>query len=177
MPYELFHAYEEILVKNDTIDENDLSIYHDTTRAKLLKPGFTRLNISFFFDEDRVDFILNAIQFVCEHGWKFLPLYTVDLVSGAYKPRNFHVLKERQKLSNITYRNNSFNLFKPESAVPESPENSPNTYAVKYTFLFRNKKNYFSMLIRKKTKFCFHFKFNKGNTRSCSQGVGKNTGK
>ena len=49
MPYELFNAYEQILIKNDTIDENDLSIYHDTTKAKLLKPGFTRFNLSFFF--------------------------------------------------------------------------------------------------------------------------------
>lgn len=92
MPYELFNAYEQILIKNDTIDENDLSISHDTTKAKLLKPGFTRFNLSFFFEEEKVEFVLNAIKFVCEHGWKFLPLYSADLISGAYKPRNFQVI-------------------------------------------------------------------------------------
>lgn len=91
MPYELFNAYEQILIRNDQIDENDLSIYRDTTKAKLLKPGFTRFNLSFFFEQEKIEFILNAIKFMYKHGWKFLPLYSVDLITGAYKPRNFQV--------------------------------------------------------------------------------------
>lgn len=93
MKPELSKSFEEILVKNDTIDRYHLKISHDLYKAKLLKPGFTRFNLSFFFDENRVDFILNAIKFVCEHGWRFLTLYKFNLESGTYRHRNFKVTK------------------------------------------------------------------------------------
>lgn len=91
IPHDLFNDYEEILVQNDRKDEDDLNAYNDTTKSKLLKPGFTRLNLSYFFEEEKVDFVLNAIKFICEHGWKFLPLYSVAYVSGDYRPRDFKV--------------------------------------------------------------------------------------
>jgi len=36
----------------------------------IFKPGFTRFNVPFFLENTQIDFILNAIKFVCEHGWK-----------------------------------------------------------------------------------------------------------
>jgi hypothetical protein len=38
------------------------------------RPGFTRLNLSFFSTDDEIEYILNAVQFVATEGWKFLPL-------------------------------------------------------------------------------------------------------
>jgi len=38
------------------------------------RPGFTRLNLSFFATEDDIDYILDAVDFVATEGWKFLPL-------------------------------------------------------------------------------------------------------
>ncbi len=39
-----------------------------------MKPGFTRLNLSYFIGDDEVNFILNAIDFIAQYGWRFLPL-------------------------------------------------------------------------------------------------------
>ena len=41
------------------------------------RPGFTRLNLSFFATDDEIDYVLNAVQFVASEGWKFLPLVSL----------------------------------------------------------------------------------------------------
>jgi hypothetical protein len=64
----------------------------ESSHIEILKPGFTRFNLPFFFDETRVDFVLEAIKFICEHGWKFLPQYNFNIESGKFT----HVLKNKQ---------------------------------------------------------------------------------
>ena len=58
---------------------------------EIFKPGFTRLNIPYFVSEKRVDFILEAIKFVCKHGWKFLPLYSFKIETGEWIYKGFQV--------------------------------------------------------------------------------------
>jgi selenocysteine lyase/cysteine desulfurase len=43
-------------------------------RNALMKPGFTRFNLSYFASDEEVDYILDALDFIANHGWKFLPL-------------------------------------------------------------------------------------------------------
>jgi hypothetical protein len=38
------------------------------------RPGFTRLNLPFFVTNDEIEYILDAVEFIAAHGWKFLPL-------------------------------------------------------------------------------------------------------
>jgi hypothetical protein len=40
----------------------------------LMKPGFTRLNLSYFASDKEVNYLLNALDFIAEEGWKFLSL-------------------------------------------------------------------------------------------------------
>ncbi len=40
----------------------------------LMKPGFTRFNLSYFASDEEVDYILNALEFIANEGWKFLSL-------------------------------------------------------------------------------------------------------
>ena len=50
----------------------------------IFRPGFTRINLPFFYDDHTIDYILEAIVMVAEHGWKLLPL-----VSNALLVRSF----------------------------------------------------------------------------------------
>ena len=109
MNYELAKAYEEVLVQDERIDRTHLRVRHETTKAEIVRPGFVRFNLAFFFGEDRVQFILNAIQFVCEHGWRFLPHYIFNLETGEFRHRNLQIFKDRKWLSNINYKNGMFN--------------------------------------------------------------------
>lgn len=38
------------------------------------RPGFTRLSLAYFMEEDMVDFIIQAVAKVATDGWKLLPL-------------------------------------------------------------------------------------------------------
>lgn len=44
-------------------------------KHEVLRPGYTRMSFPFFVDQLEVDYVLDAVAFVAEHGWKFLPLY------------------------------------------------------------------------------------------------------
>lgn len=49
-----------------------------------LKPGWTRLNLAPWATDEEADFLLSGIEFVAEHGEKFLPLYDFDWKTGAW---------------------------------------------------------------------------------------------
>lgn len=47
------------------------------TICVFFRPGFTRFNLPFYANDDDIDYILDAIQFVASEGWKFLPLVNI----------------------------------------------------------------------------------------------------
>jgi len=49
-----------------------------------MRMGFTRFNLPYFFNDKEVDFIIDAIEFVCEYGWMFLPNYKFDVDLGIW---------------------------------------------------------------------------------------------
>ncbi|MBR7889812.1 aminotransferase class V-fold PLP-dependent enzyme [Marinomonas sp. A79] len=45
---------------------------------KLVKPGWVRFNLNYFLDEKEANFILDAIDFVAQHGITLLPFYAYE---------------------------------------------------------------------------------------------------
>ncbi|UJR21242.1 hypothetical protein I4U23_024337 [Adineta vaga] len=72
-------------------------------RSLLMKPGFTRLNLPYFASDEEIEFILDAVEFIANHGWKFLPLYTYDPTTGAWEHRSGS-LPAQSSLGDITYK-------------------------------------------------------------------------
>ena len=73
-------------------DENSKRIGDWTTKNyEIFKPGFTRINLIFFLEQDQIELILNAIKFISEHGWKLLPFYEFNIVTGEFKHTNSKV--------------------------------------------------------------------------------------
>jgi selenocysteine lyase/cysteine desulfurase len=50
--------------------------------------GFTRISFNYFISETTFAYILDAVHLVAEHGWKLLPLYRFDPVSGLWQHRD-----------------------------------------------------------------------------------------
>jgi hypothetical protein len=134
--YELAKIYEECLIPDTRLDKNLLTNSHDISNNEILRPGFTRFNLAFFMTEKKIDFVLNAIKFVCEYGFMFLPLYIFNLETGEWRHRNLQVFKDRKWLGSINYRNNMFNFMKKNLNENDSPNLSEevchflNTYKV-----------------------------------------------
>jgi len=49
-----------------------------------IKPGWVRLNLHYVLDETEVDYLIQAVRFIIEHGHKFLPFYIYDIHSGEW---------------------------------------------------------------------------------------------
>jgi selenocysteine lyase/cysteine desulfurase len=70
-----------------------LDIDHDTSEQYRkwiqkgfcgIKPGWCRISLHYVMDDIEVGYILDAIDFVAEHGNRFMPLYNFDVHSGAW---------------------------------------------------------------------------------------------
>ena len=53
-----------------------------------IKPGWVRVNFNYFISDEVHEFILAAVEFVAEHGWRLLPLYELDAASGLWVHRD-----------------------------------------------------------------------------------------
>jgi selenocysteine lyase/cysteine desulfurase len=49
-----------------------------------IKPGWVRLNLHYVLDEDEVDYLVQALKFICEHGYKFISCYVFNLKTGEW---------------------------------------------------------------------------------------------
>ena len=37
------------------------------------RPGFTRINLSYFIDDETANFVIDAVDMVTKYGWMLLP--------------------------------------------------------------------------------------------------------
>jgi len=94
-----------------------------SNKVELVRPGFTRLNLHYTLSTGELEFVLSALEFVCEHGWKFLPLYSYFIDTGEWRHRS--ILKkfpDRRSLGFIKYRSNRMECAsKRHKPIPFSP--------------------------------------------------------
>lgn len=70
---------------------------------ELLRMGYTRLNFNYFQTEADIDYVLEAVEFVCAYGWMFLPNYKFDVDLGIWVHRNEQEQQTRVWLGEIDY--------------------------------------------------------------------------
>jgi selenocysteine lyase/cysteine desulfurase len=86
--------------------------------AEGIKPGWVRVNLNYFISEVTFQFLLAAIHFVADHGWKFLPHYKLDIHSGQW----IHKVGRRYKvlrLTDLTYQSGKLEYRSRHSTEPE----------------------------------------------------------
>ena len=87
-----------------------------------VKPGWVRVNFNYFISEATFQFLLDAVEFVAEEGWKLLPHYRFDEVSGQWRHRRGRP-DPALRLFDVTYRSGkleyrSRSAIEPEWALP-----------------------------------------------------------
>lgn len=106
--YELAKSFEEVLYQGQ----------------ELYRPGFVRANLPYFASEEEVDYILDAIDFVANHGYWFLPQYKFDMDTGEFVHRTFETKEGRHNvrrwLGEITY--SSGEMKYPEHNLPRAED-------------------------------------------------------
>ncbi|PAA79943.1 hypothetical protein BOX15_Mlig004354g2, partial [Macrostomum lignano] len=56
---------------------------------EILKPGFVRVNLPYFYTNEMVAFLFHAIDMISQHGWKLLPEYTCNPHTGAWRHTDY----------------------------------------------------------------------------------------
>ncbi|MEP7122002.1 MAG: aminotransferase class V-fold PLP-dependent enzyme, partial [Byssovorax sp.] len=83
-----------------------------------VKPGWVRVNFNYFLSEPVFQFLLDAVNFVANHGWKLLPHYRFDLASGQWVHRLGRPT-EAMRLTDLSYRSGKLEFRSRHSTEPE----------------------------------------------------------
>ena len=68
---------------------------HNTVSGKeIFRPGYTRINFCYVYNNDEINYILDGIEFVSLFGWMFLSHYSYKIESGSYQ----HLLKKEFRI-------------------------------------------------------------------------------
>ena len=87
-----------------SIDEQtSLELVDLIAQDKRFKPGWVRFNLNYFIEEPEARFILQAIEFVAEHGLKLMALYEYDQVTDLwlYKGQKANVFSLSEGLETL----------------------------------------------------------------------------
>ncbi|XP_078602131.1 uncharacterized protein LOC144876565 [Branchiostoma floridae x Branchiostoma japonicum] len=123
---ELANKIEKLLVEDKRLDRDHLRRYNEFSEREILRPGFARLNLPYFATDECVDFVLEAVAMVAEHGWKLLPQYLFKPDTGEWKNRNHQVFKDRKWLGSISY--NTGHMTFPEPDTENTKGKLPKSY-------------------------------------------------
>lgn len=84
-----------------------------------IKPGWVRVNFNYFICDDVVNYLIDAVKFVAQHGWKFLVDYRFDHVTGLWHHRNGPV-EPPMRLRDLSFVNGVLNYPHHDDTAPES---------------------------------------------------------
>lgn len=91
---DLAKRFEDEMVKDDD--------------SEIIRPGFTRLNFNYYLNEDEVDYIIEAVNFVSKKGWLFLNQYIFSASSTEWVHIENRKRPHRVWLDGINYEATSW---------------------------------------------------------------------
>ncbi|XP_066919194.1 uncharacterized protein [Clytia hemisphaerica] len=94
---------ESLLLEDQRLDRHHLRRHREHSDKEILRPGFTRLNLPYFFTDEEIEFVIEAVKMIADKGWKLLPQYLFDPETGEWKHKDHKVFKDRKWLGSIKY--------------------------------------------------------------------------
>ena len=70
---------------------------------ELVKMGYTRLNFSYFFNDEDIDYICHALEFVSNFGWFFLPNYEFEMKRGLWISKDETRFETNTRIGDIDF--------------------------------------------------------------------------
>ena len=102
MNEEMAMKFAWFLQSRETYEDGILQVEE---AIEIMKPGFTRLNLPYFFDEQTIDYVIHAVDMVATHGWKLLPQYTYNTRTAEFYHYTQPTGVKISSLWDISYRN------------------------------------------------------------------------
>jgi selenocysteine lyase/cysteine desulfurase len=92
-----------------------------STGCEGIKPGWVRINFNYFISEAVHDYIVAAVALVAEHGWRLLPDYTFEPLTGLWRHR-LGPVEPPLRLAQVSYDERTGDMMYPrhDEPVPET---------------------------------------------------------
>jgi selenocysteine lyase/cysteine desulfurase len=97
----------------DTSHEFEQEILHG---CEGIKPGWTRVNFNYFFDEDTFRYVVEAVHLIASYGYRLLPDYGFDPLTGLWRHRQSPP-EPAVRLSKVTYADDGSMQYRAPGAV------------------------------------------------------------
>ncbi len=92
-----------------------------------IKPGWTRVSFNYFISEAVFEYIVAAVDLVATEGWRLLPAYRFDPVTGLWRHRDGPV-EPPFRLADLAYEPSTGALLVPNLPHDRAPESSLAAY-------------------------------------------------
>jgi selenocysteine lyase/cysteine desulfurase len=86
-----------------------------------IKPGWTRVSFNYFVSEAVFRYLVDAVDLVATDGWKLLPLYRFDPVTGLWRHRDGPI-EPPLSLTDLSYDEETGALLVPDLPHDRAPE-------------------------------------------------------
>jgi len=83
-----------------------------------IKPGWVRVNFNYFISDEVFQYLLDAVNWVAEHGWKLLPDYAFEPDTGLWRHRG-GLPDAAMKFSYLSYRTGTLEYRTRTATEPE----------------------------------------------------------
>ncbi|MEQ1565929.1 MAG: aminotransferase class V-fold PLP-dependent enzyme [Myxococcota bacterium] len=84
-----------------------------------VRPGWVRVNFNYFISEAQFQYLLAAVDWVADHGYKLVPHYQFDEQSGQWRHRRGRP-EPAMRLTDVSYRNGRMEYRSRHATEPES---------------------------------------------------------
>ena len=100
----------KLLGINDDLSNVYLSALYEG--IELVKMGYTRLNFSYFFNDQDIDYICHALEFVSKFGWFFLPNYEFEMKRGLWISKDETRFETNTRIGDIDFTQDKLGIPK-----------------------------------------------------------------
>jgi hypothetical protein len=91
---------------------------------EMFRMGYTRINFPWFFNDEDVEYVVSAVEFVCKFGWMFLPVYKFDPDQNIWVNRNEKEQTQRVWLGEVDYSSGELRNKPVEEMMPFRTEST-----------------------------------------------------
>lgn len=88
-----------------------------------IKPGWTRVSFNYFISEAVFEYVVDAVDLVATHGWRLLPAYRFDPLSGLWRHRDGPI-EPPLRLTALFYDGGTGRLVVPDLPHDRAPESA-----------------------------------------------------
>ncbi|CAI4231263.1 unnamed protein product [Auanema sp. JU1783] len=100
---DMSNEYLSALREQDGLDRTHLRRVGEYSQHEILRPGFTRVSIPYFWDDGKINYLLQCIKFVSKHASDFLHLYQPNCESGEWHHHKQRTFKGRRWLGYVSF--------------------------------------------------------------------------